>query len=264
MLADDDDTLCIEWLERRNHLQQLLGDQSDIVGVFDLRQDDHELVAAKAADCIRLAKGSAQACSQQPQELIARRMAPRVVDFLEPSMSRNNTASGMPRRWPAAMAAVSRSFSSRRSAALSTLVLRQVRHLPRDPRVRTTSRNTMTAPPPARGGADRRRGVFDLGLPTVTPDEQAVRREADDLVQTYGQAQRVPRALPRLAIDDMKHLGDRSAHGRLAWPPGHGFRRQIEIGDVAIHVRAEHGVTDRVERHLGAFAFGGQRVIGSA
>ena len=65
-------------------MQYLLRDDFRIVGRFDARKDDRELITAKARDRIHFAHRFFQSLAGGTDQLIARIMAEGIVDFLEP------------------------------------------------------------------------------------------------------------------------------------------------------------------------------------
>ena len=53
-------------------------------------------------------------------------------------------------------------------------------------------------------------------------------------------------------IEDGKNLGKRLSHRFHQRPTGQCFRHRIQVVDHALRIRRDHGVTDRVQGHLGA------------
>ena len=66
--------------DRRDNL---LRDEPGVLGLIDFRQEDEELVAAVAADGVRLADARHQALRDRAQDLVADAVTERIVDVLE-------------------------------------------------------------------------------------------------------------------------------------------------------------------------------------
>ena len=119
-----------------------------------------------------------------------------------------------------------------------------------------TSWKTITAPVtrPSRlwmGAAESSIG----GLEPVAADQHAVRGQAHGPVLLHGALRRIRGGLACRAVDDPEYFCKRSAQRVLTGPAGHRLRHQIQIGHVAQEVGGQHGVTDGVERDLGALLF---------
>ena len=78
-----DDLVAVDLIGLDDRIADALGQRGCVRGVFHLGHDDGELVAAQARDRVGLARAAAQALADQFQQLVADRMAERVVDALE-------------------------------------------------------------------------------------------------------------------------------------------------------------------------------------
>ena len=234
----------------------LFGDQPGVFRLIDFRQQDQELVAAVAADRIRLAHAGRQAARHRAQHLVADGVAERVVDVLEPIAIEEQ------HREPPAVAARQRDRS--REAVVQQqpvrqigqrIVLGEVQHLqPALARDDDVAEHDHGAEDVAVAVVNRRRRMLDGGFLAVAADQDVVALEADLAVVLDRQLRRILRVLAGQAVGDVEHFGQRPREGFGARPAGQRFRFGIEIGDVALGIGGHHRVADRVQRDFGALA----------
>ena len=94
--------------------------------------------------------------------------------------------------------------------------------------------------------------IFDLGLYPVAADKHTMHVQAHDLVLLHRLLSQVARGLARCPFDDIEDFGERTAGCVLPCPAGHFLGNPIEIGDVPERIRGEYGISDGIERDLGA------------
>ena len=78
-----DDLVAVDLIGLDDGIADALGQRGGVRGVLHLGHDDGELVAAQARDRVGLARAVAQPLAHQLQQLVADRMAERVIDALE-------------------------------------------------------------------------------------------------------------------------------------------------------------------------------------
>ena len=104
-------------------------------------------------------------------------------------------------------------------------------------------------------------GVFDRNFKSVTPDEDAVRRQVHGPVLPDCHLHRIRNGFAARGVQDSENFGHGPARRFLPRPARHFFRDEIEKSDISRDVRANHGVANAVERDLGAFLFHEQRLF---
>ena len=94
---------------------------------------------------------------------------------------------------------------------------------------------------------------------SVTPDQNAVRRQVHGSAKLNGHGHRIGDGLASRGVPDLQDFGRGSACRLLPRPACHCFRDDIEEGDVSFDVSANNGIANGVERDLGAFLLLEQR-----
>ena len=130
------------------------------------------------------------------------------------------------------------------------------RHRPADAPVAEDDDCAGRVPCPIVDGGD---GILDRNFMSVTPDQNAVRRQVHGSAMRNGHGHRIGDGLASRGVPDLQDFGHRSACRLLPRPACHCFRNDIEEGDVSLDVSANDGIANGVERDLGAFLLLEQR-----
>ncbi len=97
---------------------------------------------------------------------------------------------------------------------------------------------------------DGRGGVLYGHFTAATPDENAVRREADGLVGANREGHGTLCDFSCGRIQNVEHCFERLSFGLRPRPAGQSFGNRVEIGHAARDIRADDGVPNRIERNL--------------
>ena len=142
------------------------------------------------------------------------------------------------------------------------VVLGRMSHLPRHRpgRAHVAEHNDRSSSPPFTI-IDRGSGVFDGNFKSVTPDENTIRRQVNDSILLNCHHHRIRDIFVTSGVLDSYNFGHWPACRLLPRPASHVFRNDIEEGDVSRDVRANNGLSNAVERDLGAIRFREQRLF---
>ena len=98
------------------------------------------------------------------------------------------------------------------------------------------------------GVADRRGAVLDRALRAVASDQRGVIREPNDAAAGKHFLDGVFCGLPRVFVDDPKHVQQRLPPSFVLRPSRHDLGDRIQESHAAIDVRRDHGVPDTGQR----------------
>ena len=110
--------------------------------------------------------------------------------------------------------------------------------------------------------ADRRRGILDRRLAAEPAPQCGIGLQGDDPVVADRDPQRRQGRFAVRHVDQLDDGVDRLPDGLGFGPSGHHLGDGIQQADAQVGVADDHGVADRVQRHLHALFFLIQRALG--
>jgi hypothetical protein len=114
----------------------------------------------------------------------------------------------------------------------------------------------------ARTVANRRGGFIDRNLGAIAPQQQYIRRNLDAGSRAQHDLDRIGQSLARRLLEGLAHDIQGLPAGLERAPTRQRLGDRIEVVDQAVDVRGDHGIADRLERHLRALLFGKQLCLG--
>ena len=240
----------------------LFGAKRGVARVDDVGQQYQELVAPLTADRVGAANAGRQPLRDRPQQLIAHRVAERVVDVLESiqvDVQHGDGAAGAVRAHHRLIEPVAQQGPVRN--VRETVVQREARELVGQfAGDRHVVRHHDGPDDAAEPVVDRRGAGLDGEFHAVAAHQHAVRAESHRPVLDDGARGGRGDGAAGRDVDQSEHIVHRASGSLCLGPAGHPFGDDVEVGDPAPEIRAHHGIADGIERDLCALLFLEQRV----
>src|SRR6266702_1837170 len=83
------------------------------------------------------------------------------------------------------------------------------------------------------------------------------------LATAQGTHQGIFDRLARDLVDETQYIADGAAASLIETPGRQGFGHRIDVFDAAIRIGTDHGVTDRLQRHLCTLLLGEYSLLGA-
>ena len=110
--------------------------------------------------------------------------------------------------------------------------------------------------------ANRRGRILDRQRLAVAAREHALFARAHLFAGTQSDEQRILERRPRRLVNDAEHIADGTPACFVDRPARENARNRVQVVDAAGCIRRYHGIADRLQRNLGTFLFGEDRLLG--